>query len=132
VHAASDQSGVVEISGVQCYIEKDTVMNSSRAPHNNMFASVFSSRIKKLYWYRPYFAMLNKSQAVCCNCVLECDNVLVMLLETRCASPHYHAVIYYPRAKECVIAKNPSKCPLKNFVLCPEKPLPVSVEELEM
>jgi hypothetical protein len=132
VQASENHSGIVEVSNVQIYIQEDTVMQSTRSSTNRMFSSMFSTSIQRLYWYRPYFAMLNKFHAVCCNCMLECGNILVMLMETRCPNPHYHPVIYYTATKECVIIqKKPSRWPLKNFVLCPNKPLTVIEDEIE-
>lgn len=131
IHAESDHSGLVDISGKQSFIVMDTELNCSRSPLNHVFSSVFSLGVKQLYCYRPYFGLLNKNHAVCCNCMLECGNILVMLLETRSQQPHYHAAIYYTNSKTCEIVKRDSRWALKNFVLRPDLPLTVLVEELE-
>lgn len=131
VEAAGDHSGMVEVSGQQYYIFEDRAMEFSRGKSNRVFSTMFCKTIKKLYWYRPYFGFLSKFQAVCGNCMLECGNILVMLMETRCANPHYHLVIYYAKTKECAIVNNPSRWPLKRFVLRPDIPLIVAESELE-
>jgi hypothetical protein len=71
VQAAENHAGIVQISNVQFYIQEDTVMQSTRSSSYRMFTSVFSSGIQRLYWYRPYAALLNRYNAVCCNCMLE-------------------------------------------------------------
>jgi hypothetical protein len=131
VQASNEHSGVIEVSKKQYYIAQDTEMLISRPSFNAMFVSMFSSSIAKLYWYRPYFGILNRNQSICCNCMMECGNILVMIMETRCSNPHYHPVIYYTNTKECVIVNKPSKWPLSNFVLCPDKELTVEIEEIE-
>lgn len=128
--ASNDHGGVIEVSQKQYYIAQDTEMLISR-PSYAMFVSTFSSSIAKLYWYRPYFGILNRTQSICCNCMMECGNILVMIMETRCSNPHYHPVIYYTNTKECVIVNKPSKWLLSNFVLCPDKALTVEIEEIE-
>jgi len=99
--------GPIVVNGVPQMFSYDSApCPDGRGVKTSMFHSTFSLRVPLLYWYRCYGGMCTKHNAFVANCMTECGNFLVCLLETRCPKPRYDAVIFLAETKQCYISKN--------------------------
>ena len=122
--------GPIVINGVQQMFSYDSApCPDGRGVKTSMFHSTFSLRVPLLYWYRCYGGMCTKFSAVVGNCMTECGNFLVCLLETRCPKPRYDAVIFLAETKQCCIAKDWQW--MKRYKIAPGAELTVDMTEVQ-
>ncbi len=73
--------------------------------------------------------MCTKHNAVVANCMTECGNFLVCLLETRCPQLRYNAVNFLAQTKQCCIVKDWHGT--KRYKIAPVAELTVGMTEVQ-
>ena len=120
----------VVINGIEHLIQYDNrPAPMGRGLKTYMFCSDFSADIPPLYWYRFFAGYVTTHIALIGMCMMECGDMLVGILETRCPKPRFDAVIYYAQTRECHINKD--KKWKQNMVLRPHAPLTVDIADVK-
>lgn len=115
----------VRLNGtVETYVLSVDVINGSST--RKLF--IRTSLCPILYWYKVFGAMsVQRKGVVICPCVVTMKGregeilVLVAILETRCNSPRYDALIYVSSCQQCTLIKG-GGVSLGNSIIChPER-----------